>query len=167
MDAFSAGHNAKLFITPQIVTFDGSTLPSCAEVVIGPRLIGAKRGLAPTPGQSSSRFGSKQPRMHLAIPANGIPGRGRVPTVQQPLPIPGVGRPAPATPYICVSDFMLKLDGTRIPAGCSTPSCPRRHIPLPPVGQFAAGDKAEILQSLQKMKGTRVPSMVALVQARA
>jgi hypothetical protein len=34
------------------------------------------------------------------------------------------------------------------------------------VGQFSAVKKAEILQSLQKMKGTRVSSMVTLVQGR-
>ena len=166
MDAFTAGHNAKLFITPQIVTFDGSALPVRTETAAGPRLLGVKRGLVLTPGQSSSRFGNKQPRLHLAPPANGNPGRAKAPMVQQPPLASGIGRAAPATPYICVSDFMLKLDGARFPVGCSTPSCSRRHIPLPPVGQFAAVDKAEILQSLQKMKGTRVPSMVALVQAR-
>ena len=170
MDAFTAGPNARLFIAPQIFTFDGTALPSRHESVVGPRLLAGKRGFAQALGSSSSPRPPvhKQPRVHVGVPANFA--RARIPIASQPLvvPVAGAGRQGPPiAPYICVSDFVFKLDAARFPNGCSTPNnCLRRHIPLPPVGQFAAADKTEILQSLQKMKGTRVPSMVALVQAR-
>lgn len=138
------------------------------EVVIGPRLLGGKRGFAQALGPSASSRppAHKQPRMHLGTPANFA--RAKIPSAPQPLvaPAAGVGRPGPTPAFICVSDFVGKLDAVRFPNGCSTPNCSRRHVPLPPAGQFAAADKTEILQSLQKMKGTLVPSMVALVQAR-
>jgi hypothetical protein len=65
-----------------------------------------------------------------------------------------------------VSDFVTKLDATQFPGGCTTSACRRRHIPLPPPGQFAAADKAELLTSIGHMKGTRVAAMAALVQGR-
>jgi hypothetical protein len=68
--------------------------------------------------------------------------------------------------YICVHDFVAKLDATQFPSGCTIPGCKRRHIPLPPPGQFAAGDKAELLASIGQMKGTRTAAMAALVQGR-
>ena len=40
---------------------------------------------------------------------------------------------------------MSKIDGVHYPLGCTTPNCPRRHVPLPALGQFAAVDKAELL----------------------
>ena len=168
MDAFTAGHNAVLFIAPQISTFDGSSLPAArSAVAIEGRLSGTKRSLAPTPYQVLPRQAQKQQRLYLGTPAaNANTGRSRPLVAQAPTAPLVANRAAQAGPFICVSDFVAKLDGVRFPNGCTTPSCGRRHIPLPPVGQFSAADKAEILQSLQKMKGTRVPSMVTLVQGR-
>ena len=169
MDAFTAGHNAVLFIAPQISTFDGAPLPS-ARGAAAPdgRLSGTKRSFSPTPYQVLPRQTQKQQRLYLGTPAaNANVGRPRPPVAQASSAVPPVAnRAAQAGPFICVSDFVAKLDSVRFPHGCTTPSCGRRHIPLPPVGQFSAADKAEILQSLQKMKGTRVPSMVTLVQGR-
>jgi hypothetical protein len=166
MDAFTAGHNAVLFIAPQISTFDGAPLPS-ARGAAAPdgRLSGTKRSFSPAPYQVLPRQTQKQQRLYLGTPAaNANVGRSRPPVAQAPSAVPPVAnRAAQAGPFICVSDFVAKLDSVRFPHGCTTPSCGRRHIPLPPVGQFSAADKAEILQSLQKMKGTRVPSMVTLV----
>ena len=68
--------------------------------------------------------------------------------------------------YICVSDFVSKLDAVRYPIGCLTPGCSRRHIPLPAPGQFSAADNAELLQSLSRMIGTRVAPMTTLIQSR-
>eukprot|EP01036_Dinobryon_divergens_P035617 gene35617-46192_t len=169
MDAFTAGHNAVLFIAPQISTFDGSSLPAArSAVAIEGRLSGTKRSLAPTPYQVLPRQAQKQQRLYLGTPAaNANTGRSRPLVAQAPTAPLVANRAAQAGPFICVSDFVAKLDGVRFPNGCTTPSCGRRHIPLPPVGQFSAADKAEILQSLQKMKGTRVPSMVTLVQGRS
>ena len=65
-----------------------------------------------------------------------------------------------------VLDFVSKIDGVRYPLGCTTPNCPRRHVPLLALGQFAAADKAELLQSLSHMKGTRVAPMITLIQER-
>jgi hypothetical protein len=78
-------------------------------------------------------------------------------------PPPAGGAPQ----YICVSDFVSKIDIVCFPlVGCTTPHCPRRHVPLPVLGQFAVVDKAELLQSLSRMKGTRVAPMIALIQGR-
>ena len=35
-----------------------------------------------------------------------------------------------APQYIWVSDFVSKIDGVRYSLGCTTPNCPRRHVPL-------------------------------------
>jgi hypothetical protein len=159
--ALTAVNNASLFIPPQFATFDGTSLA-------------VTNGYAPNAGSVKRPFTSsysspvarqpKNPRLHLMAPV-----RPPAPIRNQPAPAAVVGPIANnrgPTPYICVSDFVTKLDGTRYPQGCTTAACSRRHIPLPPIGQFAAADKQEILQSLSRMKGTRVAPMVALVQSR-
>jgi hypothetical protein len=82
--------------------------------------------------------------------------------------VPRAGLPPAggALQYICISDFVSKIDGVHNPLGCTTRNCPRRHVLLPALGQFAAADKAELLQSLPRMKGTRVAPMITLIQGR-
>ena len=157
--ALTAVNNAGLFIPPQFATFDGTSLPTSNSS--GAPVSGVKRPfLGPYP-PAAGRL-PKNPRYQVPAPV-----RNTAPLRHQPAPAVIVG-PLPNNrgQYICVSDFVTKLDGTRYPQGCTTTACSRRHIPLPPIGQFAAADKQEILQSLSRMKGTKVASMVALVQSR-
>ena len=112
------------------------------------RSSGTKRSFAPTRCyQVLPRQTQKQQRMYLGTPAAyANAGRPRPPAAQVSPAVPSVAnRAAPAGPFIYVLDFFAKLDGVRFPHGCTTPSCGRRHIPLPPVGKISAVDKAEIL----------------------
>ena len=156
--ALTAVNNAGLFIPPQFVTFDGTSLPTSNSYVAA--VGGFKRPFT----SSSSSSATRPPKNPRHQPA---PVRHTAPIRHQPAPAVIVG-PLPNNrgQYICVSDFVTKLDGTRYPHVCTTMGCSRRHIPLPSIGQFAAADKQEILQSLSRMKGTRVAPMVALVQSR-
>ena len=156
--ALTAVNNATLFIPPQFSTFDGTSLPASNSYATAGGSI--KRSF----GSSLSSPGPRTKIQRFPVPA---PVRHTAPIRHQPAPAVIVG-PLPNNrgQYICVSDFVTKLDGTRYPHGCTTTGCSRRHIPLPPIGQFAAADKQEILQSLSRMKGTRVAPMVALVQSR-
>jgi len=72
--------------------------------------------------------------------------------------------------YICVSDFMHKVDPVVNPAGCrkGEADCNQRHIPKPNPGQFAAKDRAEILRSisrLQNLPGARRQEMMDFINA--
>ena len=159
--ALTAVNNAGLFIPPQFATFDGTSLPISNSYVAPAG--GVKRPFLSAYPPAAGRL-SKNPRYQAPAPI-----RTTAPLRPQPAPAvivgPIVNNRGP-TPYICVSDFVTKLDGARYPQGCTTAACSRRHIPLPPIGQFAAVDKQEILQSLSRMKGTRVAPMIALVQSR-
>ena len=120
----------------------------------------------PPPFRQRTSLVSAAPRANPGRPAPPIVAR--VPYLGGNNPAPRAGPPLAggAPQYICVSDFVSKIDGVRYPLGCTTPNCPRRHVPLPALGQFAAADKAELLQSLSRMKGTRVAPMIALIQGR-
>ena len=119
----------------------------------------------PPPFRQRTSLVSAAPRANSGCPARIV---ARIPYLGGNNPVPRAGPPpaSGALQYICVSDFVSKIDGVRYPLGCTTPICPRRHIPLPALGQFAAVDKAELLQSLSRIKGTRVAPMIALIQGR-
>ena len=143
--------NPNLFIPSQ---YSG---PSIAPAHRAPNLVLAKRPAAnaPLPAHKVARHRpvAGNPRLHnpalVAVAGPIAPAAGGQPARQQ---------------YICVSDFMTKLDAARYPSGCTTVGCVRRHIPLPPVGQFAPADKADILRSIGRMRGNQTAPMLALVQ---
>ena len=174
MGAYTAVSAPELFIQKQVATFDGSALPAFSG------------GFTVVPRQGFRSSGSVPPRFaqqhqqpprklqrtgpHIsAVGSNGalaVPARppSLRPTVSPATP--ALVTPKPPHAYICVSDFVTKLDAAQFPGGCTTAACRRRHISLPPLGQFAAADKAELLTSIGHMKGTRVTAMAALVQGR-
>ncbi len=174
MGAYTAVSAPDLFIQKQIATFDGSALPAFSGgFTVVPRHQGI-RCSGPVPPRFAQQH--QQPPRKLqrtgphvsAVGSNGtLAVPARPPTLRPAHALspatPSFVTPKPPTVYICVSDFVTKLDATQFPGGCTTAACRRRHIPLPPLGQFATADKTELLTSIGHMKGT---AMAALVQGR-
>ena len=168
MGAYTAIHCQDLFVVQQFNRFDGKSMSAPTVPAISYPPQSRKRPLpqsGPPPLRQRTSLVSAAPRANPGRPA---PIVARVPYLGGNNPAPRAGPPLAggAPQYICVSDFVSKIDGVRYPLGCTTPNCPRRHVPLPALGQFAAADKAELLQSLSRMKGTRVAPMIALIQGR-
>jgi hypothetical protein len=166
--AYTAIHCQDLFVVQQFNRFDGKSMSAPTVPAISYPPQSRKRPLpqsGPPPLRQRTSLVSAAPRANPGRPA---PIVARVPYLGGNNPAPRAGPPLAggAPQYICVSDFVSKIDGVRYPLGCTTPNCPRRHVPLPALGQFAAADKAELLQSLSRMKGTRVAPMIALIQGR-
>ena len=185
LDAQSAINAPDLFIQKQVVTFDGS-IPSPTfngGFSSTPRLT-ARSSTPSTPRVFSQLQQHRPPRKLQRTSQSSSAARPSGPSAGTTSSHPPLHRPAhsvsPATPtyntpnragtaplnYICVHDFVAKLDAAQFPRGCTIPGCKRRHVPLPPPGQFAAADKAEILASIGQMKGTHTAAMTALVQSR-
>jgi len=177
MGAYTAVSAPELFIQKQVATFDGSALPAFSGgFTVVPRQ--GVRSSGPVPRrftqqhqQPSRKFQRTGPHVS-AVGSNGaLAVPARPPTLRPAHAVspatPAFVTPKPPPVYICESDFVTKLDVTQFPGGCTTAACRRRHIPLPPLGQFAAADKTELLTSIGHMKGTRrVTAMAALVQGR-
>ena len=177
MGTYTAVSAPDLFIQKQIATFDESALPAFSGgFTVDPRHQGI-RSSGPVPPRFAQQY--QQPPRKLqrtgphvsAVGSNGtLAVPARPPTLRPAHAVspatPSFVTPKPPSVYICVSDFVTKLDATQFPGGCTTAACRRRHIPLPPLGQFAAADKTELLTSIGHMKGTRVTAMAALVQGR-
>ena len=172
MGAYTSIHCQELFVIPQFHRFDGKAPTAVSNAV----------SAHPAPSRKRPLFQPSGPpavKLQRAYPSNPIPrtnhGRSapfaaRAPQSTGPNP-PVRVVPPPALgnaqhQYICVSDFVSKQDAVRYSIGCLTPGCARRHTPLPAPGQFSAADKAELRQSLSRMKGTRVAPMTALIQSR-
>ena len=170
MGAHTSLHCQDLFVIPQFSRFDGKAPTSAAAVPLPSFPAQSRKRPLPQTGPSYVKQTRANP--NISLPRGNLSRLTSAP-VKGPPPV-SIGQPArtgppPSTasaPYICVSDFVTKLDGNRYPLGCTTPNCPRRHIPLPAQGQFAAADKAELLLSISRMKGTRSAPMLALVQGR-
>ena len=177
MGAYTAISAPDLFIQKQVATFDGTALPAfnsglfpAPRQVVRPSTpafprISQQQQLPPRKQQRNGRHSSTVgPTAAPSRPPALRPAHVAPPTTPS-VPAPNRNGSTPPS-YICVTDFVTKLDASQFPGGCVTSACTRRHIPLPPPGQFAAADKAELLTSIGHMKGTRVTAMAALVQAR-
>ena len=176
MGAYTAVSAPELFIQKQVATFDGSILPTFSGgfTVVQRQGVRYSGSVPPRFAQQHQQPSRKLQRTGPHVSAVGSNGAlavpARPPTLRPAHAVspatPSFVTPKPPPVYICVSDFVTKLDATQFPGGCTTSACRRRHIPLPPPGQFAAADKAELLTSIGHMKGTRVAAMAALVQGR-
>jgi len=174
MGAYTAVSAPELFIQKQVATFDGSALPAFSGgfTVVQRQGVYSSGSVPPRFAQQHQQPSRKLQRTGPHVSAVGSNGAlavpARPPTLRSTVSpaTPAFVTPKPPPIYICVSDFVTKLDATQFTGGCTTAACRRRHIPLPPPGQFAAADKAELLTSIGHMKGTRVTAMAALVQGR-
>ena len=168
MGAHASIHCQELFVIPQFSRFDGKATTAPVALITSLPPQSRKRSLPQSGPPSFRQRTSMNGSVPRANPVRPAPPVARLPHLGGNNPAPRAGpQPAGGAPqYICVSDFVSKIDSVRYPLGCTTPNCPRRHVPLPALGQFAAADKAELLQSLSRMKGTRVAPMIALIQGR-
>ncbi len=171
MGAYNGVSAPDLFIQKQVATFDGSALTgfSGGFTVVSRQGVRSSGPVPPRFAQQHQQPPRKFQRTGPHVSAVGSNGALAVPARPPTLHPAHAVSPAttafvtPKTPpvYICVSDFETKLDATPFPGGRTTSACRRRHIQLPPPGQFAAADKAELLPSIGHMKGTRVTAMAA------
>ena len=172
MAAQTSLHCLELFVIPQFGRFDGKAPAAVANVPPLQSPLSRKRGSsqAGLPALKLQRlsYSPATPNPRGITPGRYAPVMARAPPPTGNVHATRAGPPPAAgtSPYSCVSDFVTKIDPVRYPQGCTTVNCPRRHIPLPSPGQFSAVDKAELLQSLSKMKGTRTAPMIALIQSR-
>ena len=166
MNAYTAISNPELFIQKQIATFDGTAAPdpTLFTAVLARCFALPLRCPVRAAQQSSKRLRTGLTSSAAIAPSPVVcrPARTvRGPFLSSPRTSPFL-LSAPGGRHVPVSS---KVHITHFPQGCATSGCTRRHIPAPLPGQFSATDKAEVLASLLKMKGTtydRVGSIALL-----